>query len=252
MILYLADKHFAIILMNVVSITEKLVVYKQIQTKTKKAMNTLREGFMTLFSVLNVNFKDIIGYAQIMIEEGETTFICGKSGSGKSTLLKLLNATVSADQGEILYRNKPIADYDTISLRREVTLVSQNVFLFDDTIRGNFQQFYGYREKEPPREAEMIKYLSLCMADFSLDANCRELSGGERQRVFISICLSLMPKVLMLDEPTSALDELTAVALMHRLKEYCIKKGISLIAISHDKTLAKRYADKIIDLNLEV
>lgn len=206
---------------------------------------------MNLFSIRNVNYKNIVSYRQIAIEEGQATFVCGKSGSGKSTLLKLLNASISADSGEILYRNKSIMNYDTISLRREITLVSQDIFLFDDTIRNNFAQFYGYRDQKPPEDTEIKDNLMLCMADFPLDTNCREMSGGEKQRVFISICLSFMPKVLMLDEPTSALDERTSDELMYHLKEYCLKNGITLIAITHDKTLAQRYADKIIDLSLE-
>lgn len=206
---------------------------------------------MNLFSIINVNFKDIVNYPQFIIEEAKTTFICGKSGSGKSTLLKLLNASISPDCGKILYCGKSIGDYDTIMLRREVTLVSQNVFLFDDTIRNNFKIFYKYREEMPPIDAQIIDYLSLCLADFPLDNNCRELSGGERQRVFISICLSFMPKVLMLDEPTSALDDMTSDKLMYHLKDYCTKNKITLIVITHDKTLAGRHADTIINLNRE-
>ncbi|WMI80038.1 ABC transporter ATP-binding protein [Anaerotignum sp. MB30-C6] len=208
---------------------------------------------MELFSIHNVQFKNIVNvnYNQIKIEECKTTFICGKSGSGKSTLLKLLNASLSADHGEVLFRNKPIMDYDTISLRKEVTLVSQNVFLFDDTIKNNFVRFYDYREEKPPSEVEILEYLKLCMANFSLDTNCKGLSGGERQRVFVSIFLSFKPKVLLLDEPTSALDEATSNALVHNLKEHCMKNGMTLIVISHDKTLAENHSDTIIDLNLE-
>ena len=207
---------------------------------------------MTLFSISNVNFKNIIKYPKINIEEGKSTFICGKSGSGKSTLFKLLNASVSFDEGEILYQDKSIKDYDTILLRREVTLVSQNVFLFDDTIKNNFIEFYRYRDLSSPDDKLISKYLQICLADFSLDANCQEMSGGERQRVFISICLSFIPKVLMLDEPTSALDEHTAEAIMENLKNFCKENNITLIIITHDRLLTEKYADEVIILNSEV
>lgn len=207
---------------------------------------------MNLFSINNVHFKNIITYTQITIKKGITTFICGKSGCGKSTLLKLLNASISVDRGEILYQGIPLMDYDTILLRREVTLVSQNIFLFDDTIKNNFIRFYSYREQSPPKDEKILDYLKLCMANFPLNANCNELSGGERQRVFISICLSFRPKVLMLDEPTSALDEGTSHALVHSLKEHCLKNHMSLIVITHDKTLAQQHGDAIIYLNSEV
>ena len=78
------------------------------------------------------------------------------------------------------------------------------------------------------------------------------MSGGERQRIYIAICLSFHPKVLMLDEPTSALDEATAVSLLQNLKQYCNEHGITLIAITHDKTLAKSYGDEYISLDSEV
>ncbi len=207
---------------------------------------------MNLFTIKNVRFKDSISYNHILIKEGITTFICGKSGSGKSVLLKLLNASITAESGEILYQEKPIMEYDTIALRREVTLVSQNVFLFDDTIRNNFARFYSYREEKLLEDTEISKYLRLCMANFPLDVNCRELSGGERQRVFIAICLSFMPKVLMLDEPTSALDQATSNTLMSNLKEHCLKHGMTMIAITHDKALAQQYADAIVDLDMGV
>lgn len=202
---------------------------------------------MSLFSVYNVKVNKI-KYPSIDIEENEVTFICGKSGSGKSTLLKLLNASISPKSGEIRYRNKPILEYDTILLRREIMLVSQSVFLFDDTIENNFKEFYRYRAETPPDDQTILKYLRLCLADFPLSNNCREMSVGERQRIFIAICLSFTPSVLMLDEPTSALDEYTSKTLMQNLTDYCKKSGIPLLVITHDKVLAEQFADKVLVL----
>lgn len=203
---------------------------------------------MELFSMRDVRFKGILHYPAVTIEAGRATFVCGKSGCGKSTLLKLLNASVSPDSGEICYLGKPLAKFDTIALRREVLLVSQTVFLFDDTIRSNFAQFYAYREQTPPTDAEMLQNLHLCAADFALDANCHSLSGGERQRVFLAICLSLRPRVLLLDEPTSALDQTTADALLYALKAHCAQHDMTLIAVTHDRALAQRYADTLLEI----
>lgn len=207
---------------------------------------------MSLFSLSNLTFNNIITYPNIEIEENKATFLLGKSGTGKSTLLKLLNASVSPMCGEILYNGKAQVQYDTIGLRREITLVSQHVFLFDETIRYNFAEFYQYRELPPPNETTILQYLQICLADFPLETNCREMSGGERQRIFIAICLSFMPKVFMLDEPTSALDEHTSSLLMKQLKRYCKENNITLIVVTHDKQLAEQYADAIINLDSEV
>lgn len=207
---------------------------------------------MDVFTITNVNFKNILKYSNIKIKENKATFITGKSGSGKSTLLKLLNASVPIDSGKILYYGKPIEKQDTIMLRKEVMLASQNVFLFDDTIENNFLEYYRYKEATATSVEKMQEYLQTCAANFSLDAICSQMSGGERQRVFIAICLSFMPKVLMLDEPTSALDGQTAKELMENLKNYCKENRITLIVVCHDKTLVKQYADEAIFLNSEV
>lgn len=206
---------------------------------------------MSLFSLTNVTFKNIIKYPQIDIKPNKTTFICGKSGTGKSTLLKLLNTSLSSDSGEILYNGRPIESYNTIVLRKEIMFVSQTLFLFDTTIGNNFFEFYSYREQTPLNNEKIKEFSKLCLADFPADTNCREMSGGERQRVFIAICLSFLPKVLMLDEPTSALDDHTSRKLMENLKCYCKENDITLIVITHDILIAEQYADEIISLDSE-
>jgi len=90
---------------------------------------------MALFSINQVNYKDIIKYPDMDIFQDQTTFLCGESGCGKSTLFKLLNGVVSAGSGTITYKGKPVEEYDPTKLRREVLLVGQSVYLFDGTIR---------------------------------------------------------------------------------------------------------------------
>jgi len=198
---------------------------------------------MSLFSLQDVNFKDIIHYPDIEIAEGYVTFICGESGCGKSTLLKLLNGVISADRGEILYANKPIEKYDPIALRREVVLCGQSPFLFDGNIQENFEEYYKYRDLPKIIPEEAHKYLKICAADFPLDAPCTTMSGGEKQRVFTAICLSLHPNVLLLDEPTSALDDVTSNLMITNIKAFCRDRKISLIVVSHNKVLAESHAD---------
>jgi len=201
-----------------------------------------------ILSASGLKFKNLIEYPPIEIPAGKATFITGESGSGKSTLLRLFNATASPSAGAILFQGRDLSGMNTVALRREVLLASQNVFLFDGTIRENFEQFYDYRDEKCPGEAEISGYLSLCCADFPPDARCETLSGGEKQRVFLAIHLSLSPKVLMLDEPTSALDEGTANRLFTQLKGHCAEKGITWIVVCHDQKLVEAYADDIIRL----
>jgi len=203
---------------------------------------------MALFSLKNVWFKDIIHYPNIEISQGGAAFICGESGCGKSTLLKLLNGAVSAESGEILYCGRRIEEYDPVMLRREVLLCGQSTFLFDGSVQENFNEFYKYRDLPFANQEEINTYLKICAAGFPLDAPCATMSGGERQRVFTAVCLSMRPKVLLLDEPTSALDDMTANAMVSNIKTFCHENNITLIVVSHNKTLAQAYADTVITL----
>ena len=202
-----------------------------------------------MFALKNVNYKDILKYPDIEIPSDVATFICGESGSGKSTLLKLLNGVLSPSDGQISYLHTALENYGPIPLRQEVLLVSQSVYLFDKSIKNNFDEYYNYRNLDALSESQIRKYLDICSINISLDSMCHILSGGERQRVFIAINLSYQPRVLMMDEPTSALDNKNANVLIENIKTYCKENNITLIVVSHDKTIAEKYADNIINLS---
>lgn len=201
-----------------------------------------------VISATNLSFMDLIKYPEIKIEENRMTFISGESGCGKSTLLRLFNATLSPSAGTILFHDKNIEELNTIEYRRKVLLVSQEVYLFDGTIRDNFHAYYASRDDALADDTYILESLTRCCADFPLDTQCSILSGGERQRVFLAICLSLSPEVFLLDEPTSALDGKTARSLLENIKEYCTLHGITVVIICHDKALADTYGNRIIEL----
>jgi len=195
-----------------------------------------------------LRFKNLIDYPVIQIEENCLTFISGKSGCGKSTLLKLLNSTLSPSEGTILFHNRSIEIFNPTEYRKKVLLASQDIYLFDGTIKENFELFYESRDTKLITENEMKEALSLCNADFELTTQCSVLSGGERQRVFLAICLSFYPEVLLLDEPTSALDSKTAMIVLENIKNHCLKHGITVAIVCHDRKLVDHFADKIIEL----
>ena len=203
---------------------------------------------MSLFTLEQVNYENIIKYSNIQILEGGVTFICGDSGTGKSTLLKLLNGVLDPTEGEITYRGKSLSMYDSMVLRRDIFLVSQAAYLFNGTIKDNFVTYYEYRELACISDEEMKRYLAICSIELPLDTMSYNLSGGEKQRVFIAICLSFEPKVLMLDEPTSALDEKNAMFLMENIKSYYALDGRTLLVISHDKKIVDAFANHTIYL----
>ncbi|MDD2994283.1 MAG: ATP-binding cassette domain-containing protein, partial [Pygmaiobacter sp.] len=91
-----------------------------------------------ILAATGLHFLDFLHYPPIAIAQGSMTFVQGPSGCGKSTLLRLFNATATPSAGQVLFDGQGIAGLDTIQLRRDVLLVSQATYLFDDTIEGNF------------------------------------------------------------------------------------------------------------------
>ncbi len=201
-----------------------------------------------ILETAGLKFKDIIKYQDIKIYPLQPTFITGKSGAGKSTLLKLFNASLTPSAGHIYYKQTDISQTDTLELRKNISLVNQSVFLFDKTIRGNFHDFYYYREETPPADETIKNFLQICRADFPLSKDCSSMSGGEKHRAFIAIYLSFLPEILMLDEPTAALDRENGAALLENIISFSQNSGKTLIIVSHDDTLTQNYAENIINL----
>lgn len=198
----------------------------------------MKELFRTLGLAVNG-----IHYPDMITEENKITFLTGPSGCGKSTLFRILNGTLDPEEGSVLYLGQDVRELDPLTHRREVSLVSQSVFLFPGTIRENFRQFYQFRELPEPDTEKIHFFLSLCCLVADPDTDCTTFSGGEKQRVYLAVFLSLRPRVLLLDEPTSALDTTTSRLLLKNLAEYSKKEGISLLMISHDPGLADVYAE---------
>ena len=202
----------------------------------------------TIIYTEDLCFRNIIRYPDISITSSGANFITGPSGCGKSTLLRLFNKTASPTSGRIMYQDSNIAQLDAITLRKEILLISQSIYLFEDSIAGNFYKYYEYRKLPPPSEDTMNQYLELCAAPFPVQMNCTNMSGGERQRVYLAIFLSFHPKVLLLDEPTSALDPTASNMVIGNMKDFCAENGISLAVVSHDEALCRQFADYHISL----
>jgi subfamily B ATP-binding cassette protein MsbA len=192
--------------------------------------------------------KDI----SLTVEAGRSLAIVGQSGSGKSTLAGLLPRFYNADKGEILLDGRSIRDYTLKSLRDNVSLVSQDVVLFNDTIANNL----AYGELRKHSEAELLQAAEAAhVLEFTKDMpdglqtmvgdRGVLLSGGQRQRIAIGRALLKNAPILILDEATSSLDTQSERRIQEALNE--LMKNRTTFVIAHRLSTVEN-ADRIIVL----
>ena len=192
--------------------------------------------------------KDI----NLTVEAGRSLAIVGQSGSGKSTLAGLLPRFYNADKGEILLDGRSIRDYTLKSLRDNVSLVSQDVVLFNDTIANNL----AYGELRKHSEADLLQAAEAAhVLEFTKDMpeglqtmvgdRGVLLSGGQRQRIAIGRALLKNAPILILDEATSSLDTQSERRIQEALNE--LMKNRTTFVIAHRLSTVEN-ADRIIVL----
>lgn len=204
--------------------------------------------------VRNVSFGyeagcDILHNINTTFEAGKSYAIVGASGSGKSTLLNLLMAGHGNYSGEICYDEYEAKGINSESLYDIVTMIQQNVFVFNASIRDNITMFHEFHKEEVDRAIE-LSGLSKLIAERGEEYLCGEngigLSGGEKQRISIARSLLKKSQVLLVDEATAALDVETAYQVSSAILGL---DGITSIVVTHslDEGLLKQY-DGIITL----
>ncbi|MEJ2601817.1 MAG: lipid A export permease/ATP-binding protein MsbA [Gammaproteobacteria bacterium] len=173
----------------------------------------------------------------LSVEPGRTVAIVGRSGSGKSTLVSLLPRFYEPDAGQILLDGRSVEDYTLASLREQISLVSQDVVLFNDTIANNLA--YGYAgtvSREKLEEAAAHAYVTEFVRDLpdGMETIVGDrgvlLSGGQRQRIAIARALLKNAPVLILDEATSALDTESERRIQHALSDLMEDRTTLVIA----------------------
>ncbi|OUN25054.1 ABC transporter ATP-binding protein [Pseudoflavonifractor sp. An85] len=177
--------------------------------------------------------KPVLRDVTAQFQAGKTYAIVGGSGSGKSTLLHLLMGASGAYTGSIAVDGTELREVDANSLYDLMSLIGQDVFLFDDTIRNNLTMFRSF----PPSQVEQAvkrSGLSQLLQERGEDYRCGEngvnLSGGEGQRISIARCLLRGTPVLLLDEATAALDNATAAAVTQSILDL---EGTTRIVVTH-------------------
>ncbi|MFN3454121.1 MAG: ABC transporter ATP-binding protein, partial [Pseudobdellovibrio sp.] len=195
----------------------------------------------------NIEFKNVSFFYQsslkvisnlsLRIPEGKTYAIVGTTGSGKSTLTKLLLKFYEPTEGEISIGENKVSELDSRQLRSQIGLVSQDVFLFDGTIRENIAYGFSNATEEMIQAAaeksfawSFIKELPQGL-DTPIGERGLRLSGGQRQRIAIARVILKNPPILILDEATSAIDNETENLIKLALAEVC--KGRTTLVIAH-------------------
>ena len=191
--------------------------------------------------------KEALSHVTTTFEAGKSYAIVGGSGSGKSTLLNLLMASYSNYEGTIHFDDNELRNISSSSLYELVSLIQQNVFVFNNSVRDNVTMFHPF-DDNAVNQALALSGLSEFIARRGEDALCGEngcnLSGGEKQRISIARSLLRKSPVLLMDEATAALDTQTAFRVIGSILDL---KGLTRIVVTHalDETILKRY-DKIL------
>lgn len=187
--------------------------------------------------------KETLKEINLAVNNGEIIGIVGESGCGKSTLLKLLLRFYSKEKGSIKYNDEEIENINTSSLYKNITMVSQSTYLFDDTIENNLKI-----AKEDATEEEMIEACKQAsIHDFisSLEDGYKtkvgslrnNISAGEKQRIGLARAFLRGSKLILLDEPTSNVDSINEGIILKALKDK--REGRAIILVSHrESTMA--------------
>ncbi|MCY8231950.1 ABC transporter ATP-binding protein [Priestia endophytica] len=194
------------------------------------------------------NMERVLNGLTLSIKEGETVAFVGPSGAGKTTLCSLLPRFYEIEEGQITIDGVDIRDFTLQSLRSQIGIVQQDVFLFSGTIRENLS--YGKLDateeeiEEAARKAQLSDFISNQSdgLDTIIGERGVKLSGGQKQRLAIARIFLKNPPILILDEATSALDTETEVAIQQALNE--LSKGRTTLVIAHRLATIKN-ADRI-------
>ena len=234
--------------------------------KTKEYFNENSMFSNVDFSYPNTEGR-IFNHLSLKIQKGEKIAIVGRSGSGKSTLLNLLLRFYEVTSGHILIDNQDLQDISIESLYNLMTVVQQDVYIFDDTLKANItlnQSFTEYDIKQAVQQSGLESYV--LENELGLQVLCGEngsnLSGGQKQRLSIARALIRKTPILLLDEATSSLDnqvtteiensilkiqDLTALVVTHKLNELILKKYDRILFMKDGSIVEDGSFDELMD-----
>lgn len=210
-----------------------------------------KEYFDDVISFSNVDFsypnteEKIFNNLSLQIKKGEKIAIVGMSGSGKSTLLNLLLRFYDVTSGYISIDNQDLQAFSAESLYNLMTIVQQDVYIFDDTLKANITLSQSFTEDDIKKAVQQSGLESYILEnELGLQTSCGEngsnLSGGERQRLSIARALIRKTPILLLDEATSSLDNKVTTEIENSILEI---QDLTVLVVTHklNKSMLKKY-----------
>ncbi len=198
------------------------------------------------------NQNQVLKHIELTINKGKTIALVGASGAGKSTIADLLPRFYDPTDGKIILDGKELREYELKSLRKAIGFVSQDTYLFNNSVAYNIA--YGMENASQDdiimaaKRANAYEFIIDLPHGFDTEIGDRGvlLSGGQRQRIAIARALLRNPDILILDEATSALDTVSEKLVQQAIEELC-KDRTSLVIAHRLSTIEK--ADQIVVLN---
>ncbi|WP_261009923.1 ABC transporter ATP-binding protein [Streptococcus mitis] len=210
-----------------------------------------KEYFDDVISFSNVDFsypnaeEKIFNNLSLQIKKGEKIAIVGMSGSGKSTMLNLLLRFYDVTSGHISIDNVDLQAISAKSLYNLMTIVQQDVYIFDDTLKANITLSQFFTEDDIKKAVQQSGLESYILEnELGLQTSCGEngsnLSGGERQRLSIARALIRKTPILLLDEATSSLDNKVTTEIENSILEI---QDLTVLVVTHklNKSMLKKY-----------
>ncbi len=181
------------------------------------------------------NLPPILSHFSLKIKSGERIALVGSSGCGKSTILSLISGLYEPWEGEVLFDGKPRKDINRMSFINSVSVVNQDVTLFEGTIADNVKMWdesiEDYAMVLACNDAQIHQEIMERPGAYQgiVAENGKNFSGGQRQRIEIATALAKEPTILLMDEGTSALDQHTEARVMENI----YSQGMTLVMIAH-------------------
>ena len=234
---------------------EDVMGYISEDTQEKSSGKTSQEKLQGNIRLEKVSFgyspleEPLIENFSLSIKPGGMVALVGGSGSGKSTIANLIAGLYPVRSGNIFYDEKKTTEIDRYAFVNSLSVVDQNIVIFQDTVRNNITLWNTEIEEQKIIQAckdagiyeDIMKHPE--GLDYVLSEGGGNLSGGQRQRIEIARALATEPSVLILDEATSALDAITEQKVMRAIRE----RNITCLIIAH-RLSTIRDADEIIVL----